>query len=259
MFALDRQHMADDFAQALIEHPAQPLAFEFIVEPGIERIDIDRQAAFAPKVVPDVFIAGLDEAGVQSELARERLDEALAVFVGGPAGLALVGKQTVVVPARLAIGAPIARQGPARQLFARVPLALAEMQEAVAGIARTQTLHEFGRKAALGGPQRIGIPFGAVAVVDRDEGRFAAHGQAHIHRLQVSVDALAQLPDAVPLRVGVRLGHARRFENPRDRHVMPEFDFAIIDRAGHGRGRTRLGCAGERDVPFPGQQTRGGI
>ena len=81
---------------------------------------------------------------------RECLGEALRVFGGVLAGYAFVGKQVWVVPAGVTVGAPVNAQRPTRQLFARVPLALAEMQEAAIAIFGTQLVHQFGGKAAFG-------------------------------------------------------------------------------------------------------------
>ena len=158
------------------------------------------------------------------------------------------------MPARLAVGAPADGQCPARQLLAGVPLALAEMQESAAGVLGAQPVHQLGGEAALGGAERVDVPLGAVAVVHRDEGRLAAHRQAHVLALQLRIDVVAQLQDRLPLRLGVGLGHARRFIDARDAHVVLEAHLAFIDRAAHRRGGRRLGRARHRDVAFAGHQ-----
>ena len=49
------QHIADYVVEAVTEHLGEPLALHFIVQAGIERVNIDRQLALAPQVVPNVF------------------------------------------------------------------------------------------------------------------------------------------------------------------------------------------------------------
>src|SRR4051794_40340472 len=65
--------------------------------------------------------------------------------------------------------------------------------------------------------------------------------------------------DLAPLRFGVRLGDAGRFENSRDAHFVREFAFALVDRAGDRRGVGRKRAAGERNMAFTGEQPRGRI
>ena len=65
--ACQRQYVADDAVQPLFEHPAYPFAFERIVEPGVERIDVHRQPAFAPQVVPHVLVGGEYVAAAHAE------------------------------------------------------------------------------------------------------------------------------------------------------------------------------------------------
>ena len=43
-------------------------------------------------------------------------------------------------------------------------------------------------RIALGRPERRDIPFRRLIVVDRDEGRLAAHGQAHVLRREIGID-----------------------------------------------------------------------
>ena len=173
--------------------------------------------------------------------------------------LALVGEQRRVVPAGLAVGAPAHAQRPARQLLARIPLALAEVQEAAGAVVRAQPLHQVLREHALGRAQRIGVPLGAVAVVHRHEGGLAAHRQAHVAGHQLLVDPLAERQHAVPLLFGVGLGDARRLPDARDAHAVREVDLALVDRAAHRRRARRLRRAGQRDVALAGQQARRGI
>ena len=163
------------------------------------------------------------------------------------------------MPAGLAIGTPADRQRPARQLLARVPLALAEVQEATGAVAVAQLVGQALGQATLGGAQRVGVPFGAVAVVDADEGGLTAHGQAHVVLHQLAVHLVAQRQHLLPLVVGVGHGHARRLVDARDLHVVLEGHLALVHRAFHRGGAGRLRGAGHRDVAFAGQQAGGGV
>ena len=62
-----RQHVADDRVQPLREDAAQPGALHLVVEPRVERIDVDRQPALAPQVVPGVLVARLHVLRVQAQ------------------------------------------------------------------------------------------------------------------------------------------------------------------------------------------------
>ena len=105
-------------------------------------------------------------------------------------------------------------------------------------------------------PQRQRVPLLAVHVVDRHEGRLAAHGQPHVALADVAFDRLADGEQRRPLLVGVGLGGARRLAHPRHRHVVGERDLGLLDRAFDRRGARRFGRAGERDMAFAGQQAR---
>ena len=196
---------------------------------------------------------------VQAQPCRQRVHETLGVFAGVVRRLAFVGEQGRVVPGRLAVGTPADRQRPARQLLARVPLALAEVQESAPAIFIAQSVHQFDGVAALGRAHGVGVPLGRVPVAHRDKGRLAAHGQAHVARLQLAVHGFAQRQHIRPLRLGVGLGHARRLVDARDLHVMAELDFGVVDQALDRRRAGRLGRAGQRDVALAGEQARGRV
>ena len=75
----NRQHIANDGVELLLEHAAQAQALEFVIEPGVKGVDVDRQAALAPEVIPGVFVARHDEVAVQAQLVGEVLHKALCV------------------------------------------------------------------------------------------------------------------------------------------------------------------------------------
>ncbi len=256
---LQRQHVADHRIELLREHAAQAGALQFVVQLRIEGVDVHRQAAFAPEVVVDVLVGGLDEGGREAQLLRQPVREALGVGAGVVRRLALVGEQGRIVPGRLAVGAPEDRQRPARQLLARVPLALAEVQEAALAVFLAQPVHQLGGVAALGGAEGVGVPLRRIAVAAGDEGGLAAHGQAHVAGRQARVDRVAQRQHGGPLVVGVGPRHPRRLVHARDLHLVAEVDLGLVHQALDGRGAGGCGCAGQRDVALAGQQARGGI
>ena len=135
----------------MFKDAAQASALHGIVELVVKWVHVDRQAAFAPQVVPGVLVAGLDGLVGQAQFGCEFADEQACVLAGVVAGHALVGKQIGVGPYGLLVGAPVNVQRPARQLLAGVPLALAKVQKTALTIFLTQFEDQFGGKATLGG------------------------------------------------------------------------------------------------------------
>ncbi|CAJ6391726.1 Uncharacterised protein [Burkholderia pseudomallei] len=110
--------------------------------------------------------------------------------------------------------------------------------------------------AALRRPQCIGVPFRAVAIVDRHERRLAALREAHVARVQSGVDLRAEPQHALPRFVRIRLRHARRFVDSRHAHLVLELDLAFVDEPLDGRGARRLRRRGKRNMPFAREQPR---
>ena len=133
------------------------------------------------------------------------------------------------------------------------------MEQAAVAVFGAQLFHQVGAEQPLGRAHRLGVPFVAVAVVDRDEGRLAALREAHVVLAQVGIDLMAERFDRRPLRVAVRQRHARRFPDARHAHAVFELGLAFFECTGHRRGRRRLGRASERDVSFSGEQARGRV
>jgi len=111
------------------------------------------------------------------------------------------------------------------------------MRETLRGVAIAQPVIDSRRQAALGRSECGSVPFLAIRIVDRDEGRLPARRQPHVAALELPVDALSELLDRAPLRLRVRLGHARRLPHARDRHAVLEFDLAVIDGTADRRRR----------------------
>src|SRR5258708_11326448 len=116
--------MAHRLVQRPREDLAQALALERILQARIEGIDVGRQLALAPQVVPDVFIRGEDVLRLELQMLRERAQEEGCLLFAHAVVDALIGEQARVVPDRLAVLAPEAGERPARQLLAWIPFAL---------------------------------------------------------------------------------------------------------------------------------------
>ena len=67
-------------------------------------------------------------------------------------------------------------------------------------------------------PQRRRVPLGPIHVVDRNEGRFAAHRQSHVVLVEVRVHLMTERLNLLPLLSVVRLGDSRIFMDASDRH-----------------------------------------
>ena len=109
------------------------------------------------------------------------------------------------------------------------------------------------------GLSAVDVPLGAFHVVDRDEGRLAAHRQPHVERVQPRIDLVAELLDGRPLLFGVRLGDARGVGDARDRHLDREIDARTVDAAGDRRGRVGTGRGRQRQMSFAREQAGGRI
>ena len=55
-----------------------------------------------------------------------------------------------------------------------------------------QLSEQLDRKLAFRGAQRVARPLGSVGIVERNESRLAAHGQAHVSRAQLGIHLLAE-------------------------------------------------------------------
>ncbi len=133
------------------------------------------------------------------------------------------------------------------------------MHDAQRRVMRAHTLKQLGGQLALARAQCGGVPLGAVAVIDGNERRLAAHGQAHVVAHQISVDLPAEGLDVLPLFFGVGLGDARRLPDALDRHFVAEFGFARLDQPADRRGGGRLRAARQRNVPFACEQPGRGV
>ncbi len=158
-------------------------------------------------------------------MCGERVREGLGLGDRRLAGPALGGDQGGVVPDRLAVLAPVEGEGPARQALAGIPLALAVMEQAPRSERLAKAADQLVRQAALGRPHGGDVPLRRLEIVDRDEGRLTAHGQAHVLRDEVGIDLLAEPVHRRPDILGIGLGHAGRLGHAGDAH--PEVELGL--------------------------------
>ena len=133
-----------------------------------------------------------------------------------------------------------------------------------AGSRRARSGRAAGGSACRPAPRLVGPTASvfhsrALEVVDRDEGRLAAHGQAHIARRQLGVDLLAQRVERRPGFVGEGLGDARMLGDAVDLHVEVEVDLGEARDARDRRGVAVMRRGRQRNVALARQQARGRV
>ena len=256
---LQRQHATDRLVQTSLEHASQPRPFFRILQLGILRVHVDRQTVFAPQVISHILMGRQDASRIDAQPLAERFGERLG-RVDRVASVVVQSRQQVLVaPQWLPVGSPVAAERPARQRFARIPLALPVMQHAARSEPFEQPPDQLVGQTPLVLAQRRRPPRIALHVVDRHKGRFAAHRQTHVAGGQMLVDQTPDRQNRRPLLVRVGLGHARVFVNALDRHRMDECRLALLDAAGDRSRAARIGRTRQRNVAFAGQQPRRGI
>ena len=220
-----------------------------------------------------VLIGGDDVGTVDAETRDQRGGESfrrlwrdraglrfvLGFVLGLFRGLVQPGHEFGVAPDRLAVGAPIEGEGPARQAFARIPFALAVMQKAAGREALAQPSDQIVGERALRRADRRDVPFRAFEIVDRDEGRLAAHGEAHVLRDEIGVDLLAEPVEPRPGLVGKRRGDARRLADALDPHLEAEFAMGRLDHARDRRAGAIMRRGAQRQVALAAEQPRGRV
>ena len=102
----------------------------------------------------------------------------------------------------------------------------------------------------------VGGPLGVDLVVDRDEGRLAAHGQPDVAGGQPLVDPGAQRADGGPRRLGVGQRDPGILVDAGDDVGEVQGRLTRLGRAGDRRRRRRVRGGRQRDVALAGEQTR---
>ena len=182
-----------------------------VVDLGIVRIEILRHQPLLEHPVDRILISRLHEIGREARRVPRCLRRIAARRRSVPCGLELSRAiKLFIAPDRHAVATPIEREGPARDRLAGIPFALAVMQQAAGRETIAQTPDQFVGALALLRTERVGIPFRRLIVVDRDEGRLAAHGETHVMFLEIGVDFFAERVERGPSLVGKGSGDAGR-------------------------------------------------
>ncbi len=250
-----RQHVAGDRLEPLTKHAREAISLHRIVEPRVERIDVDGQFSLAPHVIPGIFERRHEPVLFEPEEKRDAAREALGVRRLVPISDAILRRQGHVVPQGHAVVPKVTTERPARKLLARVPLALPVEQKPFRLPSRVKPAQERVRDLELAPSERGDVPLGGVWLEGAHERRLASHREPHIARPEIGVDAMSELDDAAPLFVGVRFRDPRHVVDARHRHVKFEVRVDLFGGSLDRRRRPVLGSAGERDVPFGREQT----
>ena len=171
----------------------------------------------------------------------------------------LVGEPFRVLPHRHAVRARDAVKGPARQRLARIPLALAEVQQPAGRGPLAQPPNEEQRAGPLDRAQGLQVPLRTLWFVDAHESRFASHGQAHVLLAKTLVDRVGNGSHPLPGILAERPVQARSFMQAPDREAVAELHARRLDRAGDGRGLPGAGRTHQRNMPFRGEQPGGRV
>ena len=134
------------------------------------------------------------------------------------------------------------------------------MQEAAGREPVAQAPDQRVGERALGRADRVGVPLAGFEIVDRDEGRLAAHGQADVVGVRASCRPPRRARRA-PSRLSSENGLVMRGCSATrvDLHVEVEIDIGEARDAGDRRGVAIMRRRGERNMAFAGQQARGRI
>ncbi len=256
---LNRYDEAHWRGEATIEHAGDAGPLLLRADGRLEGVDLARQRGFLQQPMGRILVGVLHVVAFEPEPVRDGLHQAPRVLDPGAPRAGLLGDEVGVAPDRFAVPAPVEREGPARQALAGIPLALAVVKESAGREARAQATDEAVGEPALARAQGLGVPFGRLEVVDRNEGRLAARGQADIAGPEVGVDPLAEPVERLPGLVREGQRDARRLRHARDLHSVLEGDLARVESAADRcRGAVVRGRR-ERDVALAAEQARCGV
>ena len=257
--ALHRHDVARRGIEAALEHLGHAGPGFRIGQFGIRRIDVVGKLGFLHQPLGRVLVRGIDGVAAEPEILGDGAQQRLGVLGFGRRLLMLAGDQRRIGPHRFAVLPPVERKGPARQGFAWIPLALAVVQEASRREAVAQAADQLVGQRPLGRADGVGVPLARLEIVDRHEGRLAAHGEADVVRREFGVHLAAERIEAVPACVGERLGDARMLGDTRHLHVEVELDIGEACIAGDGRGIAIMRRRSQRHMALAGQQARSRI
>ena len=257
--ALDRQHVSGWLGQASRKDEGDAVALLGILQLGVLRRDVRGEIGLLHDPLRRILVGRRNVGGFKAEFRCDLAEQRLRLFAVRAAPLSLRRDELGVQPDRLAVAPPVERKGPARQGFARIPFALPVMQESARRETIAQAADEPVGERALRRADGVRVPFVRLEIVDRDEGRLAAHGEAHVVGDQLLVDLLAESVERLPRFFRKGLGDARVLGDAFDAHVELEIDVGETRHARNRRGVAIVRRRGKRDVTFAGKQTRGRI
>src|SRR5499433_1721956 len=198
-----RQSITHDLLEASGEYPHQTLALEGIVNPGIKWIDVGGQAPLTPQKIKNVLVSREYMPRVEPQPFGDATEKSRSASLRRAIGSRFIRNERLMAPDRLTVGAPETVERPAWELFARIPFALAEMDQALHPVALAQTMIEIGGEPALVRSQRRGVPFFAVGIIDRYKRRLSTHRQSHIASREIGIHMVAELIDGPPFFIGI--------------------------------------------------------
>ena len=111
----------------------------------------------------------------------------------------------------------------------------------------------------LGRADSFGVPLFGLEIVNRDEGRLAAHGEPRVVGDKRRVDLLAEPVERLPGLLGEWLGDARVLGHALHPHVEGEVDIGKTREPRDWRGVAIMRRRGQGNVAFAGEQARGRI
>ncbi len=235
-----RQHVSGRASEPALESAHHAGARRRIEQFRIERIDVHRKLALFQHPVNRVLKSRLHATVRDAKLRRHCFGEAFRIIRRRRASVALARDQIGVPPHRLAVAPPGEREGPARRRLARIPFAEPVMQQPLRREFSAQPACQFIGQHALALAERRDGPFGRLIIVDRHEGRLAAHREPHVVRRKVRVDLFAERVERRPRLIGKRPRDARRLGHARDAHLERERRIRRLHRAGDRRGGAEM-------------------
>ena len=149
------------------------------------------------------------EGGIDGEGARERGEEFFSVGKGMFAGRGVGAEAGGFAPERLAVGAALDEERPARERFAGKMFAGGFEDDGAGKGGADQLVRETAGVGELGGAEGGGVPLGAGGR-DGDEGGLAAHREEDAAACERGFDARATGEDFFPGGGGVGSGGHRR-------------------------------------------------
>ncbi len=215
--ALDGQNISRRLRQPARKNLGDAVARLRILELRVLRRDIRRQVGFFDQPLGGILVSWRDEIGGNAEFGRHRAKQRLRRLLACAGLLALRCDALRVLPDRLQVAPPVERERPARQGFARIPFALPVMQESARRETVAQAPDQPVGERPLGRADRVGVPLARFEIVDRNEGRLAAHGQPDVVGDELLVDLLAERVERFPGSFRERLGDARDVRTPARR------------------------------------------